>query len=114
VIGRIQRRGDFARLRRSGLTARAGALRVSFLHAEPGAHAQPVASVGFAVPRQYGPAVRRNRARRRLREVFRALDASGGLRPGSYVVSLRPCASEPGYGDLRVWVETAVGRLGRG
>jgi ribonuclease P protein component len=58
--------------------------------------------VAYAVGRRVGPAVVRNRVRRRLREAIRSLDrASGGLPPGAYLVSVRPAAASLSYADLR-------------
>ena len=50
--------------------------------------------VAYAIPRAHGSAVRRNRARRRLRETCRALDRDGGLEPGLYLIAPRPTIDE--------------------
>jgi ribonuclease P protein component len=47
------------------------------------------ADLAFAVPRSHGPAVRRNRTRRRLRAVCRELDRSGDMAAGIYLLSPR-------------------------
>jgi ribonuclease P protein component len=46
--------------------------------------------VAYAIPRAHGSAVRRNRARRRLREACRALDRDGDLAPGLYLIAPQP------------------------
>lgn len=57
--------------------------------------------VAYAIGRRVGPAVVRNRLRRRLRAAVRDLDRStGGLAPGSYLISLRPDAARASYGEL--------------
>jgi ribonuclease P protein component len=111
VIDRIGRRESFERFRGSTRSARAGRLRVSVVDPEPAGY--PVA-VAFAVPRKVGNAVCRNRIRRRLREIFRALDAEEQLHRGWYLVMVRPAgpeAGEPDYGELRAWVHAALARL---
>ena len=46
-----------------------------------------VTRLAVALPRSVGSAVVRNRIRRRLRVVFRALDQAGQIPAGSYLVS---------------------------
>ena len=57
--------------------------------------------LAFAIRRDVGTAVRRNRVRRRLREIFAALERTGGLPAGRYLVSVRPAASELTFDALR-------------
>jgi len=59
--------------------------------------------VAYAIGRKVGPAVVRNRVRRRLREAVRHLDrtAPGGLACGAYLVSVRPEAAQRTYRELR-------------
>jgi ribonuclease P protein component len=58
--------------------------------------------VAYAIGRRIGPAVVRNRVRRRLRAAARDIDvATGGLPAGAYLVSVRPEATERSYGELR-------------
>lgn len=65
--------------------------------------------VAFAVGRALGPAVVRNRMRRRLRAITRELAAApGGLPPGSYLIGVRPPAAALDYVGLRASVERAV------
>ena len=57
--------------------------------------------VAYAIGRRVGPAVVRNRLRRRLRAAVRDLDRSrGGLAAGAYLISLRPEAAQRSYRDL--------------
>jgi ribonuclease P protein component len=58
--------------------------------------------VAYAIGRQVGPAVVRNKLRRRLRAAVRELDRSaGGLPTGDYLVALRPEAVSADYAGLR-------------
>ena len=67
---------------------------------------QPGPRVAYAVPRAVGPAVVRNRLRRRLRAISRELD----LPPGSYLVSTQPAAAQLDYEDLANHMREALGR----
>ncbi|MDI6632094.1 MAG: ribonuclease P protein component [Bacillota bacterium] len=72
----------------------------------------PVYRVGFAVSRQVGSAVRRNRVRRVLREVSR--HHPEWFQPGyDYVLLGRKAVGEEGYGAVARAVRQALGRLRR-
>lgn len=78
-------------------------------------HALPnrtdVTRVGFAVSKRLGKAVRRNRIKRRLREIIRELAPNLGS-GFDVVVAARFAASEATYQDLRLGVEQALRRAG--
>ena len=66
--------------------------------------------VAFAIGRKVGPAVVRNRLRRRLRAAARDLDRStGGLPTGAYLIMLRPEAAERSYRELHHDLDRAIG-----
>ena len=67
-------------------------------------HHRPL--VAYAVPRAAGPAVTRNRLRRRLRAITRDLD----LRPGTYLISARPGATTLSFDELTRHVREACRR----
>jgi ribonuclease P protein component len=57
--------------------------------------------VAYSVGRKVGPAVVRNKVRRRLRAAVRDLDVStGGLATGIYLVIVRPEAARCTYAEL--------------
>jgi len=62
------------------------------------------ARVGYAIPRTAGPAVVRNRLRRRLRAVVRELP----LGSGDYLISAAPPAAELSFEQLRGHVRQAA------
>jgi ribonuclease P protein component len=96
LIGRVGDRATFDALRRDGRRARRGPMTVVYL---PGGNDVRVA---YAIGRKVGPAVVRNRVRRRLREAVRELDrTTGGLACGAYLVTVRPEAAECTYRELR-------------
>lgn len=69
------------------------------------------ACVGFAIGRNVGGAVVRNRLRRRLREVVSASARAGSLPPGSYLISARPEASDLPFSELERLLSEAIGAL---
>ena len=92
LIWRIRERSAFTRLAREGRRTRSGVLWCTYLF-------DPSASpprVGFAIGRAVGPAVVRNRSRRRLRVILSALD----LPAGWYLVGARPEAAGRSFAEL--------------
>lgn len=85
---RIRDRRDFARFRTDARRCRAGLLWCSF---RPDDQAVPP-RVAYAVGRAVGPAVVRNRVRRRLRALV-ADEARRGLPPGWYLFGARTAAA---------------------
>lgn len=64
--------------------------------------------VAYAVGKQIGGAVVRNRLRRRLRAAMHELDRSGQVLPGQYLVGARPAASTTSFAELRSHLSTAL------
>lgn len=73
--------------------------------------------LGVIASRRYGGAVARNRAKRRIREVFRrqepALSASRGFRPLDVVVIPRRELATAPFATLEADFQGALGRLDR-
>lgn len=65
--------------------------------------------VAFAIGRKVGPAVVRNRLRRRLRDELSALARASMLPPGAYLVALSPAAASLDGPTLRGHLRTALG-----
>lgn len=101
VTWRIRDRATFEALRRSGARARRGPVTVSY--APVGS--APRARVAYAVGRQTGKAVTRNRLRRRLRA---AVDQVPGLAPGAYLVAAGQGAVGMGFEELKEQVARAM------
>jgi ribonuclease P protein component len=107
AIGRVRDQRTFRALRRSGRRARSGPVAVTaLLDAGSQAGQGEVARVAFAVGRRVGPAVVRNRVRRRLRAAVRELDVP----PGAYLVAASPGAVGVPYLQLRGHLEMAIGQ----
>lgn len=107
---RVRGRDSFRRLTRTPVRAAAGGVRVARTSApkdDPGAVA-----VAFAVSRRHGPAVRRNRIRRRLRAATRELTASGSVAPGTYLISPKSVSTaEVPFHELRDDLAAAMSRV---
>ena len=97
LIDRIRERHAFVRLGREGKRVRRSALWCSWCP-DPDSTAT---SVAFAITRAYGPAVTRNRLRRRLRSILRELDRSDPLPPILLMIGPRPSTIELTFDQLR-------------
>ena len=107
VVG-VRRRATFRALARADGRATRGAVTVlySAARAETG-----LCEVAYAVGRRHGPAVLRNRLRRRLREAMRV--AAPELAPGAYLVRPEPSAREAPFRELCESVRAAAVAAGR-
>jgi ribonuclease P protein component len=104
---RLRRADDFATVIRRGRRAGRGGLVVHLRRREP----QTPARVGFVVPKTVGPAVTRNKVRRRLRELVRAeLVRLAGT---DVVVRVLPSASTESYQQLSVDLAAALDAVTR-
>ncbi len=101
--GRIRDRRTFGALRRDGRRFRSGPIVITAL-VEPDAAA---ARVAYAISKQTGSAVARNRVRRRLRAIVRTLE----LRPGAYLVRVAPAAAEMPYRELEHHLTAATAEV---
>ena len=97
LIGRIRDRHAFVRLGREGRRIRRSALWCSWCP-DPDSTAT---SVAFAITRAYGPAVTRNRLRRRLRAILRDLDRAAPLPPILLLIGPQRSTIEQTFDQLR-------------
>lgn len=93
LIWRVERRDTFEALRR-GRRRRQGPLAISWV---PGDPAEPP-RVAYTIGRRVGPAVVRNRLRRRLRMLMRQFAPQ--LRSGAYLIAAAPEAAALSYAQL--------------
>lgn len=108
---RLRRGSDITAVVRGGSRARAGGLVVHAARRSPAETSGP--RVGFVAPRTAGPAVLRNRARRRVQEQIRDLVGRGDLvEDVDLVVRILPAATAAGSPDLQQQLRRALGRLG--
>ena len=114
LIGRLRRRNDFYLLRRDGRTVRRGSLQVGF-RATGDEVNSPGPRVAYAIPRLVGPAVVRNRIRRRLRAIVVDLDRRPqGVPVGDYLVRVSSGAADSSHDELRLCLTGAIDSLADG
>jgi len=103
---RLRRTSEFQAVRSRGRMVQGRWLRLSLLReAVPGDDSP--ARLGVVTSRRVGPAVKRNRVRRRVRELFRKMRAR--LPAGSWiVVTAKPGAGDASFDELREeWLRLA-------
>lgn len=108
AVARISGRRTFQSLARPAGRGRSGPLRVAFCPDS----GSPAPRIGYAIGRRHGPAVRRNRLRRRLRAaVGTAVRSQPGRFPaGAYLVSADTTAGGLRQEELERHVAVALSR----
>jgi ribonuclease P protein component len=101
-LWRVRDRASFVALRRDGVRRRVAALTIVHLPVEAGG--SPVPAVAFAIGRGVGPAVDRNRIRRRIKAII----AQSDVAPGTYLVSAGRSVLRLSDQDLRAQVADAL------
>ncbi len=94
MIGRIQSRSVFTRVRAEGVHLRSGVLSCTMV-LDP-TLSRPL--VGYALGRSYGSAVSRNRLRRQLRELIKVRETL--MQQGVYVFGASPRAATVSFERL--------------
>lgn len=102
LIERLRGRDSFARLRREGTRVRSGPVWCVMVADS----SLDSAFVAYAIGRASGPAVERNRVRRRLREILRSADPA----PGLYLFGLTAQARDTSFEGLRSAVRSILSR----
>jgi ribonuclease P protein component len=102
-VGRVSGAERFAGLGDTRHRTRSGSLRVAWVPRGDGSSA----CVAYAIGRRVGPAVVRNRLRRRLRVILTELRPA----PGDYLVVADPAAATLSFFDLKALVSTALATL---
>jgi ribonuclease P protein component len=103
LIWRIRERGAFTRLAHEGRRTRAGVLWCTYI---PDPEAVPP-RVAYALGRAIGPAVVRNRLRRRLRALLEGVS----LPPGLYLIGAQPIAARRSHSELAFDLNRLVGSV---
>jgi ribonuclease P protein component len=107
AASRLRRPADFTATLRRARTARADGMIVLHAAVDPVSDPPTPPRVGFVVPRAVGPAVTRNRVRRRLRHLLRARLAI--LPPGTrLVVRVLPDAAPASSAALGAALDRAL------
>jgi ribonuclease P protein component len=109
TVGRITSRAAFVDLQRSRCRGASGPVRATFVPADDqDADAGVYPQVGYAIGRNCGEAVVRNRLRRRVREVAR--HCGPDLPRGRYLLRLEAAAADTPPAALRTHVMRALER----
>ena len=104
MIWRIRERSAFTRLAHEGKRTRAGVLWCTYI---PDPAATPP-RVAYALGRAIGPAVARNRLRRRLRAMLSTIE----LPPGLYLIGAQPIAAQRSASELEFDLVKLVASVG--
>jgi ribonuclease P protein component len=96
-IGRVSERRAFERLARDGFHARTETLWCRYLTD----HDAVPPRLAFSIGRSVGPAVARNRLRRRLRAAVQSAAGAGQLPDGYVLVGAHSAALEQTFDNLR-------------
>jgi ribonuclease P protein component len=109
LIGRIRGRSSFERFARSGSRFRAGVLWCTFV---PDPLVSPP-QVAYAIGRAVGPAVTRNRLRRRIRSMLQQnfSVAPRRLPAGLYLIGATPGAAGRSFSDLASDLDRLMSRI---
>jgi ribonuclease P protein component len=111
AVGRVRSRGTFDALHRSSVRGRSGPVTVTYVVQKSWSRSE----VAYAISRQVGSAVVRNRLRRRLRSIMTEMAPS--LPVGAYGIRVGVGAPALGFDELRAAtvraLEKAGGRAGK-
>lgn len=107
LIGRVHGRGAFERFRAEGRRVSAGELWCVVV-TDP---SDDGVRVAYAIGKPVGPAVVRNRIRRRLRHLIS--ENSAAWPPGSYLIGVRPRAAGSTYEELGQMLQRILNRISR-
>lgn len=112
AVETLRRRADFLRVAGGRKAVLPGLVLQARATPREAAPAGSTVRVGFTASRKVGPAVSRNRARRRLRALVREI-LPAEARPGfDYVVIARAATVERPFAELRVDLQTALDKVG--
>jgi len=109
LIWRIRERSAFTRLASEGRRARAGVLWCTYVLDPPGTATPP--RVAYALGRALGPAVVRNRVRRRLRVMLQQASSAADLPSGSFLFGAQPAAASRSYDELQFDLQQLLRRV---
>jgi ribonuclease P protein component len=109
LIRRIRDRQRFERLARDGKRFRRRSLWCTWCPEPDSTHP----TVAFAIGRAYGPAVTRNRLRRRLRAILAEIDRREPLPVGAWLIGARPSAGELTFGALTTEMSSLIEEVRR-
>ncbi len=106
---RLRRSSDIKSVRATGRALRRDTFTARVAHSDADAP-----RLAVLAPRSVGTAVKRNRARRRIREAFRrAFASASGDKSIDLVITVRPDAAKVEFPAIEADVRSALAELGR-
>jgi ribonuclease P protein component len=110
LIARVRQRQTFQRLTREGVRIRRSTLWCTWC---PQSDSTPATGpeVAFAIGRAVGPAVTRNRLRRRLRAILAELDSVEPLPPITMLLGATPTATKLTFDQLHSELRQLLDRI---
>jgi ribonuclease P protein component len=109
LIWRIRERSAFTRIASQGRRTRAGVLWCTYVLDPPGTVTPP--RVAYALGRALGPAVVRNRVRRRLRAMLQQASSESALPAGEYLFGAQPAAATRSSTELQFDLQQILRRI---
>lgn len=103
-VAPVRHRRTFDRLRHGASQGRSGPVAVGYVREKASSEVQ----IAYVVGRRVGPAVTRNRLRRRLRALM--VESAPTLPAGAYLVRAGAEARDLGFDDLRAALGRALAR----
>ncbi|WP_417516918.1 ribonuclease P protein component [Minwuia sp.] len=116
-VGRLKKRADFLRLSRTRLKSASTGLVLQAQPmpeqlAQPDGESRPDMRVGFTASKKVGNAVRRSRAKRRLRAITDSVLKRQAAPDHDYVLIARPATIDRNFSDLEDDLHFSLKRLG--
>jgi len=111
LIKSLVRRADFIVLQREGQKVKKGSIQLQFLSSLNDEDKNNV-RVGYAISRDVGSAVFRNKIRRQLREIVNQIYKDNKNFPnGSYLIRVFPGIKNKSFSEINTFVKEAIDEL---
>jgi len=111
LIKSLVRRSDFVVLQKKGQRIKKGSIHLQFLSSAPNEDKNSI-RVGYAISRNVGSAVFRNKIRRQLREIINGIYKSNKDFPnGSYLIRVLPGIKGKSFSEIDTFVKEAIEEL---
>ena len=111
MIKSLVRRSDFVVLQKKGQRIKKGSIHLQFLSSPPDVDKNSI-RIGYAISRNVGSAVFRNKIRRQLREIVNEIYKSNKDFPkGIYLIRVLPGIKDKSFLEIDTFVKEAIEEL---
>ena len=111
MIKSLVRRSDFVVLQKKGQRIKKGSIHLQFLSSPPNEDKNSI-RIGYAISRNVGSAVFRNKIRRQLREIINGIYKSNKNFPkGSYLIRVFPGIKGKSFSEINTFFKEAIDEL---